>query len=166
MSGSFPEDLARHVHAQLVARDEHPPSLKVLTRLFETLYFASLKREENQPISCRVAFINRKRPDPHPPKRIVADRWQYFPLAHDLPLNVSNLVKLSTAVDPWGSTLAVDTDSEGRLRIWGLIDQSVHYSIFIMQEASSGPEMPGMFQAVIQGAGEVAVYKTYVLWEA
>lgn len=74
-----------------------------------------------------------------------------------------NLVKLSSAVDPWGSTLAVDTDSDEKLRIWGLIDQSVHYSTYVMKEASSGPEMPGMFQAVIQGTGEIAVYRTYVL---
>lgn len=163
MSASFPADLATHVHAQLTHRRESPPSIKVLTRLFETLYFASLKREETQPISCRIAFINRKRPDPHPPERIVPDRWQFFPLADDLPLTVRNLVKLSTAVDPWGSTLAVDTESEGKLRIWGLIDQGVHYSTFVVKEAAVAPEMPGMFQALIQGTGEIAVYKSYVL---
>jgi hypothetical protein len=163
MSASFPVDLAAHVHGQLTHRNESPPSMKVLTRLFETLYFASLKSEETEPISCRVAFISRKRPDPQPPERIVPDRWQFFPLDDDLPLTVRNLVKLSTAVDPWGSTLAVDTDSDGKLRIWGLIDQSVHYSTFVVKEASSAPEMPGMFQAVIQGTGEVAVYKSYLL---
>ncbi len=163
MPASFPDDLAQHVHSQLLARKQSPPSVTVLTDLFETLYFASLRREETQPISCRIAFIPRKRPDPHPPGRILADRWQSFPLANDLPLNVRNLAKLSTAVDPWGSTLAVDTDSKGKLRIWGLIDQSVHYSAFVMKEASSGSEMPGMFQAVIQGTGELAVYRTYIL---
>ena len=94
---------------------------------------------------------------------MTADRWEFFALANDLPLTVRNLVKLSTAVDPWGSTLAVDADSEGKLRIWGLIDQSVHYSAYVVKESSSGPEMPGMFQAVIQGTGEIAVYKTYLL---
>ena len=64
MPASFPVDLASHVHAQLTHRKETPPSTKVLTRLFETLYFASLKREETQPISCRIAFIDRKHPDP------------------------------------------------------------------------------------------------------
>lgn len=152
-----------HVRAQLVARKKVAPSQLALTTLFETLYFASLKQEESQPISCRLAFVDRKRPDPGPPKRPVANRWQCFPLTHDLPLNVRNLVKLSTAVDPWGSTLAVDTDRGGNWRIWGLIDQSVHYSTFIVKEADDGPEMPGMFQAVIQGIGEVAVYQTYVL---
>ena len=163
MPSRFPGDLASHVHSHLVAREERPPSVKVLTSVFETLYFASLKREEGQPISCRLAFMDRKRPDPHPPERIVAHRWQCFALANDLPLNVSNLIKLSTAVDPWGSTLAVDADSKGGLRIWGLIDQSVHYSTFVTKEASSGPEMPGIFQAVIEGVGEIAAYKGYLL---
>ena len=54
MSADFPKDLASHVHGQLVHRKQIPPSTKVLTKLFETLYFASLKREETQPISCRV----------------------------------------------------------------------------------------------------------------
>lgn len=163
MAASFPADLAAHVRAQLLDRKEKSPSQGVLTKLFETLYFASLKREETQPISCRIAFVRRKRPAPDPPERIVPDRWQAFSLAKDLPLTVRNLVKLSTAVDPWGSTLAVDTDSDGELRIWGLIDQSVHYSTYVFKEASSAPEMPGIFQVVIQGTGEIAVYKSYVL---
>jgi hypothetical protein len=163
MPSKFPEDLASHVHSQLVAQKERPPSVKVLTGLFETLYFASLKQEEGQPIACRLAFIDRKRPDPHPPKNILPDRWQCFRLHKDLPLNVGNLVKLSAAVVPWGSTLAVDADSKGHLRIWGLIDQSVHYSTYVTKEASSGPEMPGIFQAVIEGVGEIAAYKRYLL---
>jgi hypothetical protein len=163
MAASFPADLATHVHAQLKDRKERPPSLAIMTKLFETMYFASLKQEEAQPISCRIAFIRRSRPDPKPPERTVADRWQVFPLGADLPLTVRNLVKLSTAVDPWGSTLAVDVDSESKLRIWGLIDQSVHYSTYVAKEASSAPEMPGMFQVVIQATGEVAAYKSRVL---
>lgn len=162
MSRSFPADLASHVRSQLVSRKEQAPPLGVLTTLFETLYFASLKREESQPITCRIAFVDRKRPDPDPPSRVVPDRWQCFPLAHDLPLSVRNLVKLSSAVDPWGSTLAVDVDADRGLRIWGLIDQSVHYSTFMVREASTGPTMPGMFQAVIQGTGEIAAYRTRV----
>lgn len=72
-------------------------------------------------------------------------------------------MKLSQAVDPWGSTLAVDEDGERGLRIWGLIDQSVHFSAFLVKETSTGSEMPGMFQVVIEGIGEVSAYKTNVL---
>ncbi len=164
MSASYPRDLARHVFNHLVSRtEERPPQLSVLETLFETLYFASLRQEEKQPISCRIAFIKRSNPDPFPPSRIVADRWRVFPLKPELEFSVRNLVKLSTAVDPWTSTLAVDVGVSGKLRIWGLIDQSLHYSAYVMKETSTGPEMPGMFQATIEGVGEIAAYKTYVL---
>ncbi len=162
MAAKYPKDLASHVHAQLRRRKEKPPDVSILTELFEVMYFASLTREENEAISCRVAFINREAPDPFPPQRITLDRWQYFVFREDLEFTVPNVTKLSKAADPWGSTLAVDCDNDKGLRIWGLIDQSVHYSTFVMKEASVGPEMPGLFQALIQGVGDIAAYKTYV----
>jgi hypothetical protein len=95
------EDLAAHVLSELSHKDETPPSLETLEMLFETMYFASLKTEEHQAIACRVAFIRRDNPDPKPPELKVASRWKSFPLEQDLEFNVRNLVKLSTAVDPW-----------------------------------------------------------------
>src|SRR5258708_4102202 len=121
MPVSYPRDLALHVHTHLVSRTkEKPPHLSVLEALFETLYFASLKREEDQPITCRVAFIRRSDPDPFPPSRIVADRWGIFPLEAALPFSVRNLIKLSTAVDPWTSTLAFDITAAGGVHIAAL----------------------------------------------
>lgn len=163
MKTEYPKDLAKHVREYLSEKGGNPPSLGVLKQLFETLFFASLRHEESQPTLCRVAFIDRKSPDPNPPEHLAVDRWQSFTLSNDIPFTVSNLVKLSQAVDPWGSTLAVDADGDGVLRIWGLIDQSVHFSAFLVKEASIEPEMPGLFQAVIEGIGEVSAYKTNVL---
>jgi hypothetical protein len=163
MAAQYSEDLARYVWKYLKGKDEVPPSREVLTELLETLFFASLRHEESQPTLCRVALIDRNNPDPHPPEGTFSDRWKSFPLSKDLPLTVSNLVKLSQAVDPWGSTLAVDVDTNGNLQVWGLIDQSVHFSAFLVKEVSTGPEMPGMFQAVIEGIGEVSAYKNNVL---
>jgi hypothetical protein len=163
MTERYAADLAKLVETYLVSKREKPPQIEILEKLFETLFFASLRREETQLTTCRIAFISRRDPDPEPPSGVVADRWKYFALSQDLSFNVSSLVKLSQAVDPWGSTLAVDTDSQDRLRIWGLIDQSVHFSTYLMKENSVGPEMPGMFQAAINGIGEISAYKTYVL---
>jgi hypothetical protein len=163
MAANYCTDLAQYIYSQLLDRKEDPPNVEVLTKLLETLFFASLKSEERQAISCRVAFINRIRPDPYPPARILASRWRVFPLKNDLPLSVGNIAKLAAAADPWGSTLAVDVNDDHELRIWGLIDQSVHYSAFTVREAESGAQMPGMFQVSIEGVGEIAVYKTYLL---
>jgi Probable sensor domain DACNV len=162
MPAKYPKDLASQVHSQLGARKTPRPPLAVLAALFEVLYFASLKSEEAERISCRIAFVDRSNPDPNPPKWRPKDRWRHFALDEEVPFNVRNLVKLSKAVDPWVSTLAVDTNSAGELRIWGLIDQSVHYSTFVMKETDTGVEIPGIFQAVIEGLGDIAVYRRYV----
>src|SRR6516165_4889737 len=145
----YPKDLASIVHSHLGAKSTVP--LNVVTTLLEVLYFASLRSEEAERISCRVAYINRNNPDPNPPKQIVKDRWKHFPFGVEVPFDVRNLVKLSKAVDPWVSTLAVDANSAGTLGIWGVIDQSVHYSRYVVNESDTGSEMPGIFQAVIEG---------------
>jgi hypothetical protein len=163
MSAKYSKDLARLVRDYLETKEEHPPTLAVIEKLFEVMFFASLQREEAQLISCRVALVNRDKPDPDPPERIVADRWSYFPLSEELPFTVSNLVKLSQAVDPWGSTMAVHADSDGKLSIWGLIDQSLHFSTYLVKESDTGVEMPGIFQASIIGVGEIAAYRRDVL---
>lgn len=162
MPAKYPKDPAVHVHSQLNTT-KATPAVGVLATLFETLYFASLKSEESERISCRIAFLDRSNPDPKPPERIPEDRWGHYALNAPIPYNVRNLVKLSKAVDPWASTLAVDTDSNGKLQIWGLIDQSVHYNTYVMKETDTGVEVPGIFQAVIEGLGDVAVYRRYVL---
>lgn len=41
--------------------------------------------------------------------------------------------------------------------VWGLIDQSVHFSTFLVKETAAGPEMAGMFQAVIEGIGDASM---------
>jgi hypothetical protein len=163
MSAKYSTDLARLVTDYLEAKAENPPTLIVIEKLLEVMFFASLQREEAQPISCRVAFVDREKPDPEPPERITTNRWSYFPLSEELPFTVSNVVKLSQAVDPWGSTMAVHADSAGKLSIWGLIDQSLHFSTYLVKESEIGVEMPGMFQAAITGVGELAVYRRDVL---
>jgi hypothetical protein len=159
MPASYSKNLARQVHLRLTDKDGTQPPLDVLEQLFEVSYITSLKCEEGEPVSCRIAFVDRANPDPSPPPRIKDQRWRHFPLEQDLPLNVRNLVKLSKAVDPWSSTLAVDLDAKGGLRIWGLIDQSIHHSRYVAKESKTGPQTPGIFQAVIEGVAEIAVFR-------
>ena len=55
MPSRYPKDLASHVHSQLVSSKAPSPSVAVLVTLFEVLYFASLKSEEAERISCCIA---------------------------------------------------------------------------------------------------------------
>jgi len=146
MSESYPHDLASHVRSALMSKHKKAPPLALLVSMFEILYFASLKTEEGQGILCRVALIDRKRPDPRPPDRVVADRWQYFAFSSEISFSVRNLVKLSKAADPWVATIAVDLNSDGQPAIWGLIDQSVHYNTAVMNETQSWDKCRASFK--------------------
>jgi hypothetical protein len=126
------------------------------------MFFASLKSEEAEAITCRIAWLDRDEAEQRSSGLSVANRWKCFRLGSSVSLTVRNLVKLSKAVDPWTSTLAVDQEEDGALRIWGLIDQSIHHSVYLAHEGGVSPEMPGLFQAVIQGVGEVTAYKAHV----
>jgi hypothetical protein len=161
MANQYPKDLAARVHAVLARTGVRKPKLESLNRLFEVLYFASLKQEESEPVYCRVAFVDRENPDPNPEEIQRDHHWECFPLEMDFPLTVRNLVKLSKAVDPWSSTLAIDVHSNDEVHIWGLIDQSVHHSTYIMQETDDGSQMPGIFQAAIEGIGEIGAYRNH-----
>jgi hypothetical protein len=83
MSTKYSKDLARLVRDYLERKEKNPPTLVVIEKLFEVMFFASLQREEAQPISCRVAFVDPENPDPEPPERITANRWNYFPLSEE-----------------------------------------------------------------------------------
>ena len=130
---STPKDLAVLVHRRLNgAKISTPcPSEEILSLLFETMFYASLKTEESQLIKVTITFIDPINPDPNPPSRIVADRWNHIAFEEKVLFNVKNLVKLSKAADPWSSSLAVYYNEEGELIIWGMIDQAIHYQSFL-----------------------------------
>lgn len=163
-SNSTPRDLAKLVHKRLdgVRFSSSTPSQSLLDVLFENLFYTSLKTEEGQFIKVTVTLIDPNNPDPNPPGRIVADRWNFIHFKERLPFTVKNLTKLSKAADPWSSSLAVYYEKND-LYIWGMIDQAIHYQSFLNYEAESGPEQPGLFQTTITGIGCINVIFDYEL---
>ena len=160
-----PSDLATVVFNKFknLKNQSHKPNEKILVNLFENLFYASLKTEENDFIKVTITLINSENPDPRPPKRIVKDRWNIINLEETIEFNVKNIVKLSKAADPWSSSLAVDFDKNGNLFIWGLIDQSIHYQNYLHHESETGPEQPGLFQTSITNIGTLLVIIDYEL---
>jgi hypothetical protein len=70
-------------------------------------------------------------------------------------------MKMAGASDPRTSSFAVYPDSEGRLIVWGLIDQGNRYHDYVNFESETGPERPGLFQASITGIGHLVAYIGY-----
>jgi hypothetical protein len=153
----LPKDLADTVTVYLRAQKRRTPALRWLVELFETLFFASLQTEEGEPITCHCVFLDPKKPNPHPPKRIVRDYWNCVGFSESIPLTVPNLTKLAKATDPRTSSLAVYPNGR-QIQIWGLVDQGNSYHQFASYESDSGMPRPGLFQAGILGIGHLVAY--------
>lgn len=156
-----PKDLASAVHWELLRRSASPPPLEVLIELFESMYFTSLKTEESRPVLFHVVYLDPEKPDPKPPQRLVHDRWSCVRLANPVALNSANFVKIAPASDPRTSSFAVYHDNEGRLVVWGLVDQGNRYHDYVNFDSDSGPDRPGLFQASITGIGHLVAYIGY-----
>src|SRR5690242_1085402 len=106
----YPQHLAKLVALRLQADHSNVPPEAVLTRLLETLYFASLKNEEGRPIFCTVNYVDPEDPTRNHPGRRPADCWNHVPFDRPLPFDVRTLSKLARAADPAVSSLAVFRD--------------------------------------------------------
>ncbi len=159
----YPANLAKLVTARLRGDRADAPSEAVLTRLLETLYFASLKTDEGRPILCTVNYVDPAQAGPSTSGHRPADAWSHVPFERPLPFDVRTLTKLARAADPAVSSLAVFRDKRNKLYIWGMVDQEPRHSESIVLDSASTPERPGLFQATITGVGNISVYQNDTL---
>ncbi len=159
----YPFDLARLVATHLEKTLGRALDEAVLVRLFETLYFASLRTDEGRQTLCTVNFVDGEDPAGGESPSTVANRWIAFPFAHPLPLDVRMLTKLARAADPEAASLNVFADSSGELYVWGMVDQEPRQGDQIVLAAGSDVHRPGLFQATISGSGSICVYRNGTL---
>ncbi len=159
----YPGHLAKLVATRLRSQHGGAPAEAVLTRLLETLYFASLKTDEGRPIFCTVNFVDPDERQGQAAAQRPADCWSHVPFERPLPFDVRTLSKLARAADPAVSSLAVFRDKKNKLFIWGMVDQEPRHSDFIALDAGTTPERPGLFQATITGVGNISVYQNDLL---
>lgn len=155
----YPAHLAKLVAARLRSQHGNAPPEAVLTRLLETLYFASLKTDEGRQILCTVNYVDPADRQTHTAMRRPADCWMYVPFERPLPFDARTLSKLARAADPAVSSLAVYRDKKNKLFIWGMVDQEPRLTDFVSFDAANTPERPGLFQATITGVGNISVYQ-------
>jgi len=155
----YPSHLARLVATRLRERHLEPPADKVLLHLLETLYFASLKTDEQRPCLCTVNYV-----DPQTERAASATDDQdagriAYRFRQPIPMSVRTLKKLAEAADPAVSSLAVYHDENGEVMIWGMIDQPAQFGEALSLDAPNGTQRPGLFRAAITGVGHLCVYK-------
>ena len=155
----YPFDLARLVATHLQTVLGRSPDESVLVRLFEVLYFASLRTDEGRQTRCTVNLTEAEAPAGGEPPPNCGNRWIAFPFASPLPLDIRTITKLARAADPEAASLNVFADEAGELYLWGLVDQEPRHGDQIILAASSDMHRPGLFQATINGSGSIGVYR-------
>ncbi|MCW3465847.1 putative sensor domain DACNV-containing protein [Chitinophaga nivalis] len=150
-----PENLALKVYEHFHDIGLQRPSKALLEEFFDCLFYASLEREEGQEIRVTVTYYN---PRSQPARQDKEDGWSFVQLDKPIPLNVSSLVKLAKAADPWSGSVAVSHINQ-TLSIVGLIDQAVHLQSYLNLEEEARPEQPGLFQAFVTGIGSITVMR-------
>ena len=159
MSTNSVADLAATVRRHLLTKKAASLRLTTLTRFFESIYLTSLKTEEGRPLRVRIALVDPNNRDPDFPPAPRPSRWQFVELKNRLPLTVSNLAKLAAAADPWSCCLAAYFDASERFFIWGMVDQTVHFSTMLVRERESGYAQPGLFNVITSGPADITVYR-------
>ncbi len=116
--------------ARVNAQIKESPSLADLRAMVQTAFFASLKREEGNPISFRLALITEQEIDDFPTGSDEHKRQIKMKFPTPLPLAVETISKLAQAFDRDYTALAVEQSAEDAAiyHIWGAIyfDNSKH----------------------------------------
>lgn len=156
-----PRHLAEVVCAELHKRKAAIPDDRIIIELMETMYYSSLRTEESEPVLFHMVFLDPSQPDPKPPRNPARDRWSYIPFADPIPFTVSNVVKIAKSTDLRTSSFVIWPDQLEELYIWGLVDQQNRFHKFLNRSAEVEVERPGIFQASVEGIGNIVVYMRY-----
>lgn len=154
----YPYHLAKLVTEWLREKHQEPPPERVLTKLLEILYFASLKTDEGRRVFCSVDYVDPEQANPGTRPETPADQWSIVPFHRPLPLDVRTLAKIARAADPEVCSLAVFSDRKKKLFIWGMVDQEPRFGETITLDSPDELERPGLFQATITGPGSISVF--------
>ena len=161
-AAKYPQHLAKYVAARLRCGGEPCPTESVLQRLFETMYFASLRTDEGRPCRVHVNYIDSQQAS-EASGSLSGSPWISVRFDRPFPFEVHTLTKLAEAADPSVSSLAVYANADNKLYVWGMIDQELRYSEYAALDWPTSPHRPGLFQVAIHGVGSIAVYKDYSL---
>lgn len=150
---AYPVNLAQKILSYLQNQNIHIRYQQAdFTSLFETMFFSSLKTEEGQAIVFEVAYI-----DDHENQSLGSITWSLNKLEESVKFTIPNVVKLAKASDPNRTSLAISFQG-GQLYIIGLIDYVYSFQDFLNYESSNKSGRPGLFQAIVDGPGNIAVY--------
>ena len=112
-------------------------------------------REEERPVTFRAILVS---PDLFPPDGTPPESPQRLPFCESFPLDASELRRLSVAADTQRTLIGVQQDTEGAIRIWGLVNSGPRWLRDIQGGRRAGAPLPMAPVAHVDAPGSIAVY--------
>jgi hypothetical protein len=158
---AYPPDLARFVLDRWTCDPaalphEQPPDYAALTQWYSACYQASLLRDEARSVTFRAILAP---PDLFTPDGIPPESVQRLAFCRSLPLEVSELRRLSVAADTQRSLIGVRQHADGALRIWGLVSSGTSWLRDVRGGRRAGARLPSVPVVHVDTPGSIAAYK-------
>jgi DisA bacterial checkpoint controller nucleotide-binding len=155
---SYPRELARQIAAQWDAAgmvDPLPPE-DALTSFLSEAYQASLLREEDRAVVCRLILVNPGElgDDGGPPNGLHVLRFQ-----EERPMHEQEIRRLSPTATFYRSLIGVRWDSQQGFLIWGIVNSGLRWINQTDGGRLRGPVVPNCLIIHIRGPGTLVALR-------
>gem|GEM_PF-5284941 len=134
----------------------------ILKKLIETMFIASIRTEEAEPIKCHIVYSDPRNPDPSPPRLLRRSRWGVYFFEEKIEFTSNKLIKLANLSKFGDAAIAIYAD-ESDLYIWGIYDQLNQVVDLISHERDWGFDSPGEFMISIDEPGVLSICDKFQL---
>lgn len=156
---AYPEQLVRLVSdcwAEASGDISRLPKAAMLHEFFSACYQASMMRDEERPVAFRAILAE---PGDFPRDEMPPEGLQRLEFTDARPFDHGELQRLSVVADPQRTLIAVCSDSEGRLRIWGLINSGTRWMRHVHGGRRAGTPLPPVLVVRVDAPGSLAAYR-------
>jgi len=155
---SYPRELARQIAAQWDTAgmvDQLPPE-DALTSFLSEEYQASLLREEDSAVVCRLILVNPTElvDDAGPPNGLHVLRFR-----EERPMHEQEIRRLSPTATFYRSLIAVRWDSKQGFLIWGIVNSGLRWINQTDGGRLRGPVVPNCLIIHIRGPGTLVALR-------
>ncbi|TWU51985.1 putative sensor domain DACNV-containing protein [Rubripirellula reticaptiva] len=159
---AYPIDIATALRDRWGSRElpvEAIPEHEVLVTLLDTMYQASLLREENSPVQCRIAFVTEDSFESEISDGSSSLHVLRFKVA--TPFTAQDLRKLAAAAGYYRALLAVKQEPSGGLSVWGMIVTGTQWVNHLEGGRPIGAPLPHNLVIQILAPGHIVAASGY-----
>lgn len=161
-ASAYPVDMATALRERWESRalpDNALPDHDVVVTLLDTMYQASLLREESAPVQCRIVYVAEDNFE-----REVADgasSLHVMRFEEPVSYTAHNLRKLAAAAGYYRALLAVNRESSDELRVWGMIVTGTKWVDHVEGGRLDGSPLPMNLAVQILAPGHIVAVAGY-----